>query len=263
MPNDPNQKFQRAPVVFVLAQVRFPAILKMAAYVPEIQNFLREQGFARYAEEQMQQLIFGPQIKAEMGNRWVFAKRDRREAVVLATNFVVYETSQYDVFGTLAARFRDVLRVIKEQTRVEFADQLGLRYVDLIRQADRTTPRDFLREPLRGLTSDELGASTSQCQFVIQAKTQHGDLFIRSYEGCGSDFMPPDLISTHLDYGVTMSEDDCFRILDFDHISRGEIDFDPDAVLDRIHALHESTSHAFHAAVTPQAIEYWKTGTKQ
>jgi len=263
MANDPSQKFQRPPVIMVLAQVRFPAILKMPAHVPEIQNLLREQGFARYAEEQTQQVIFGPQIKTETGNRWVFARRDRREAVFLAMNFVVYQTSQYEVFGTLAKKFGEVLSVIKGQTGIEFADQLGLRYVDLIRQADGTMPRDFLLEPIRGLTSDELGALSAQCQFVIQAKTQHGDLYLRSFEGSGGDFMPPDLISTHLDYGVTVSDDESFRILDFDHISRCEVDFEPDAVLDKMRVMHESMSRAFYAAVTPEAIEYWRTGSKR
>ena len=263
MSDDSSRRLPFAPLVFVLAQVRFPAVLKMSKYVPEIQDLLRQQGFTGYAEEQMQQVIFGPQIKTEIGNRWVFANRDRREAVVLATNFVVYETTKYEVFGTLADRFRGVLRIIKEQAGLQFAEQLGLRYVDLIRQGKGMELRDFLREPLRGLTSDDLGTTSAQCQFVIQAKTPYGDLHIRSFEGSGGDFMPPDLASTHLEYSVTLSQEEIFRILDFDHISRGEVDFDAETVLDKMHALHESTSRAFHAAVTPEAIEYWKTGNEQ
>ena len=257
---EPGLKLERSPLVLVLVQVRFPAYLKMAQHMPEIQESLRAAGFSRYVEEQTQQVIFGPEIQTGRGSRWVCASRDRREAAILTSNFVVYETSRYDVFETFLDRFRQIVDVVKDQAGIEFSEQVGLRYVDLIRKAGDLEASHFFRESLRGLTSEDLGASKSRQQFVIQGKTPHGDLKVQSFENSGGNFMPPDLVSTHLEFDVDLPKDEVFRVLDCDHIFRGEVDFDSDSLVQKLWGLHEFMTKAFRGAVTPDAIEYWKAG---
>ena len=104
MRKEPALKLKKSPLVFVLSQVRFSPILKMENYVPDIQEDLRKQGFPRYKKEDIQQVSFGgPDIRAERDNRWVFSSRDQTEAIVLAPTFVVYETTNYDVFETFVS----------------------------------------------------------------------------------------------------------------------------------------------------------------
>jgi uncharacterized protein (TIGR04255 family) len=264
MRKEPSLKLEQSPLVFVLSQVRFPAILKMRDHVPDIQEALRQTGFPRYSKEDIQQVTFAfgePEIKAERDTRWVFANRNRTEAVVLATSFVMYETSDYDVFETFTDRFSAALDPIIASVEIDFAEQLGLRYVDLIRPTNGNNASDFLSERVRGLSLQDLGATRSRHQFTTQAETEHGDLHVRSFENTGPDFMPPDLVSTHLEFKVDPEEfkiDRPFRILDIDHITKGVFDFAAPALIEKLSDLHEYSSKAFRAAVTEEAIEFWK-----
>ena len=254
-------KLYRSPLILVLAQIRFSPVLKMEEYVPSIQAELRKQGFSWYRSEQIQEVIFmGSEVKAEPKKRWVFATRDRREAVILAPDFVVYETLQYDIFETFINQFKPVLELLKMQASLDFVEKVGLRYIDLIRPSDGKAANDFICESLRGLAKEQLNATAALHQFMIQANTPEGDLFIRSFENTGPDYLPPDLISTHMDFEVTIGEKELFRILDIDHISKTQnIDFDPTILIDKLWALHESSEEAFRAATTPEAIEFWKS----
>jgi len=261
MRKEPPLKLERSPLVFVLSQIRFPALLKMADYLPEIQESLRQDGFSRFAKEDIQEVTFGgPSIKAERDIRWVFAARDRSDAVLLAPSFVVYETTRYDVFETFTERFGKVLDLVGSVTKIDLVEQVGLRYVDLIRAVQGRPAANFLRECVRGLSKEDLDAKSSRYQFMTQAKTEHGDLYVRSFENTGPQFMPPDLVSTHLQFGV--EDDDLkgefYRVLDIDHIAKGEFDFTAEALIRKLWDLHDHSTKAFRASVTAKAIEYWK-----
>lgn len=254
-------RLERSPLVLVLSQIRFPAVLKMHEHIEPIQDALRGLGFQRFEEEQIQQVTFGgPAPKMEQGRRWVFSTRDKTEAVILAQGFVVYETSKYDVFETFAERFSPVLDLIREQTAIEFAEGTGLRYLDLIRPTDALNASDFLRERVRGLSQEDLGAKHSRHQFITQAATEHGELNIRSFENTGPEFLPPDLVSTHLEFQVDLDAvaSETYRILDIDHIAKTEVDFTSEALIEKLWDLHEYSSKAFLAAVTQDAIRFWK-----
>ncbi|HED12157.1 MAG TPA: TIGR04255 family protein [Gammaproteobacteria bacterium] len=258
---EPALKLERSPLAFVLSQVRFPAVLKMEDRVPDIQEALRKQDFPRYNKEDIQQVTFsGNELKAERDKRWVFVSRSRHEAVILSSNFVVYETSDYDVFETFTERFSPVLKLIADATTTEFVEQLGLRYVDLIRPTENKAACEFLRENVRGLSQEDLGASSLRNQFSTQAHTEQGDLFVRSFENTGPNMVPPDLVSTHLRFKTNPDDlkDELYRILDIDHISKGEFDFHPEDLIQKLWDLHEFSSKAFEAAVTEEAIEFWK-----
>ena len=261
MRKQPALKLERSPLVLVLSQIRFPAVLKMHEYIETIQDALRGQGFQRFEEEQVQQVTFGgPAPKVEQGKRWVFSSRNKTEAVVLAPAFVVYETTRYDVFETFTERFSPVLDLIAAETHTEFAERVGLRYLDLIRPTHNLQASEFLRERVRGLSQKDLGAKHSRHQFITQATTEHGDLNVRSFENTGTEFLPPDLVSTHLDFGVDPDEltGEVYRILDVDHIAKAEVDFTSEALIAKLWELHEYSSKAFLAAVTEDAIKFWK-----
>ena len=257
----PPLKLERSPLVLVLTQVRFSSLLTMKDHVPEIQQGLREKGFPRFTQEERQQFVFGPEIKAEREILWVFGNRDRTEAVTLSSSSVSYQTSHYDIFETFASQFGVMLDVIAPITKLEFAEQVGLRYVDLIRPQEGKVANNFLRESVRGLSSTDIGASQSKHQFMLQAITEHGDLYVRSFENEGPKFMPPDLFSTHLKLNVDGNSlgNDPYRIVDIDHIWQGEdVDFDRASITDKLWGLHEYSSKAFRAIVTDEAIELWR-----
>lgn len=255
---EPGLKLERSPLILVLSQIRFSAVLKMADFIPDIQEAMRGEGLARFTQEESQQVVFGPVVKTNQTTRWVFSNRAQTEAVILSNDFFVYEVSKYDVFETFTSRLLPLFEHVCKAAKLSFAVQTGLRYIDLLQGNANHNVDDFISETLRGLTAEQLGVKTANHQFVIQAETDLGTLFLRSYENTGDQFLPPDLQTKHLQFKASTSSDEEFRILDFDNVSLGDFDLDGDAVEQKLWQLHASTDRAFRAAVTEVALEYWK-----
>ena len=208
----------------------------------------------------MQQVIFGPEPTAETSTRWCFVSRDKRESVVLTDDFIVYETTSYEVFDTFSRRVKDILTELNGVADIGFASQIGLRYVDVITALDGHSPSWFIREQLQGLTPNDVEAKEVVNQFLSVITTNDGQLKLKSLEGRGPRFMPPDLEATRLEFELKLNDGEQFRILDFDHIWKGEMDFGPDELVRRMDTLHEGIKQTFKAAVTPEAITVWKKG---
>lgn len=251
-------KLERSPLQLVLVQVRFSPVTAMREYVPPFQDKLRKSGFPGFMKEQIQQVTFGPEPAAETSTRWSFMSRDKREGVVLTEDFVVYETTFYDVFEKFTGRFLEVLTELNAAASISFASQVGLRYVDVVRSLDGHAPDWFVREQFHGLSANGIGQSITN-QFLSVVRTADGVLKLKTLDGKGPDFMPPDLDTTRLEFDLKLQEDDSFRILDFDHVWKGEIDFDPTEITRRMWALHGSIEKIFRATVTEGALKVWES----
>lgn len=258
MRTEPSLKLERSPLQFVLIQVRFSPVAAIRDYVPLFQDKLRKNGFPGFNKETMQQFSFGPEPKVENTTRWRFVSRDKREGVVLAEDFVVYETSRYDVFETFTERFKNVLIELNGVAQIDFASQIGLRYVDVVHSLDEHDPDWFIRDQFHGLKADGIGELMTN-QFLSVVKTADGVLKLKTHDGYGPEFMPPDLEATSLEFDLKLTEQDSFRILDFDHIWKGEIDFVPTEIVAKMWALHESIEQTFKETVTDDAMRVWKS----
>lgn len=250
-------KLKRAPLIFVLVQVRFNADLKMPEHISNIQETLAERGFVRFSTDYVQQVQVGPELKTEAKTRWIFMSRDKREAIVLTNDFVVYETSRYQTFEHFLERFRLMLDALRRHTRVSFATQVGLRYVDLIRPRDSVAAKEFVSLELRGLGLEKLQGEQARYEATMRVDNEVGTLHLRTSERAGQDFLPPDLQSIHIESDVQVTEQEIYRILDFDQICKRDVDLDTKAIVDLLHQMHDQTSRAFKAAVTEDAIKYW------
>lgn len=258
MRKSPVLKLLRSPLIFVLIQVRFSPVKLMREFVPKLQDHFRKSGFPRFDEEQFQQVIFGPKPETLTGSRWCFGSRDKHQSIVLTEDFVVFETNQYNLFDDFVDQFRNVLTKLREVAEIEFANQIGLRYVDLIRPLDGHPPEWFLREEVRGLQASSLSAEHVINRFSATIKTSEGELRLRSIEASGTGFMPPDLEATRLDFDIPRKDEEPFRILDFDHIWRGEMDFSVDEIANKMWGLHEFIEKTFRATVTEDAMKVWE-----
>lgn len=250
-------KLERSPLVHVLSQIRFSPVLKVDKYIGDIQESFRDTGLPRMNEEEVQQFVVGPGIEADRSSRWVFSDRGKHEAVVLTKDFLVYEVSRYTTFEAFVNRASSLFRIAFDQMRVEFGTQIGLRYVNLIRPSRGLQLAEMFGPGLRGLTAEELGVKEAKHQFVIQCGTEHGTLRVRSTEGTGGRFLPPDLQSEHLDHEIEPEGLDSFRLLDLDHISKEDFDLDDESLRDRLWSLHENVEQAFRKSVTNEALSHW------
>jgi uncharacterized protein (TIGR04255 family) len=255
-------KLERSPLQFVLVQVRFSPITAMRNYIPPFQDKLRNSGFPGFNKEQIQHVMFGLEQSTETSTRWCFTSRDKREGVVLTEDFIVYETTNYDTFGTFTERVENILGSLNEAANIGFVSQIGLRYVDVVQALDEHPHHWFICDRLQGLSAESVGSEQVNNQFLSIVKTSEGYLKLKSMEGRGPNFMPPDLEATGLEFDLILGEDDEFRILDFDHIWKGELDFAPQDIIKIMWSLHASIESTFKAVVTPEAISVWKSRGK-
>lgn len=262
MRTEPPLRLANSPLVLVLSQVRFEPVLKMSDHIADIQDAMRKEGLVRFTQEETQQIIFGPKLTTSQQTRWVFANREQTEAVVLTNAFFVYEVSKYDVFETFLERLQTLFAHVRSASELTFSSRVGLRYVDLILPGNGHSVDEFIAPSLRGLSAGNLGAKNTSYQFVIESQTDVGKFFIRSYENTGEQFLPPDLQTQHLKFETSTNADDEFRILDFDHVSDQEIDFQGGALAKHLWALHATSERGFKAATTDDAMKYWKGDVK-
>lgn len=256
--SNPALHLNNSPLALVLTQVKFPSFLNMEKRVPDIQEALRNSGLVRFTKEQTQQLVFGPEIKQSNSVRWVFADRNRKEAIVLANNFAVFEVSSYSTFDEYLGRMLELLNPIREFANLDYIEQIGIRYVDVLCDTDDLAIENMICESLRGLSAESLGMSDSNYQFAIQGGTPFGTLVVRSFEGNGPQFMPPDLQTEHLSFDTKIEIDTRFRVVDFDHICKGDVNFEDKELSDKLWEMHDHTDIAFRKIVTERAIAFWE-----
>src|SRR5579862_9601985 len=90
-------RLDNAPVVYVLCQIRFSAVEKMADYVPAIQEALRSQ-YPAFEREQLGGVSLGPQgqpVFVQNETRWRFETRDRQTGFMLSTQQLITHTTSY------------------------------------------------------------------------------------------------------------------------------------------------------------------------
>ena len=124
-----------APLVRVIAQVRFPPVLSIEKrdFVASFQEAIR----ARYPilrAEQTQGLVVGPQGAAPLSPQiiWRFSDVEERWRVSLAPDFAAIETTAYRSRKDFFARFTSLVQALAEQVSPKIVDRIGIRYIDRV-----------------------------------------------------------------------------------------------------------------------------------
>ena len=253
----PPLKLPNSPLVLVLAQARMSAVLQMETYLPSIQEELRRAGYPRFDAMVTQEIVFAPEFKMSNSPSWVFANKDKSEAVVVSPSFVSLMTNRYDTFDAFSERFKLALQTVAQMADVELAERLGLRYVDLVRLQPGEQWADYLAPGLLGPPTEVLqDPAAYTLRFDGRGRTGIGELVTRVLRLSGA-FLPPDLVPTELEFDVQLAPDEVVTIIDTDHFAAAPREFDPDALIDEAWLLHDKIDQAFRAAVTPTALERW------
>lgn len=264
----PARELAASPLILVLAQVRFSQILSMDTHVPAIQDRLRKLGYVRYQPSTMTELHLDADamtLRKDQRPRWDFLDRDRRNGVVLADSFVVLHTNQYSTYEAFLPNFIDVLKVLHEIAQPALTVRVGLRYVDVIRPRKGEEIKDYLNAGLlafdlgTSLPTDMIQRTSSRVESVAETKT--GTLSVRSTVRSDGQYLPPDLappVLTYDDY-IAPSPGETIGVLDIDHASILEFDFDVERLESVLIDLHDAAGLAFRAAATPFARTAWGT----
>jgi uncharacterized protein (TIGR04255 family) len=147
-----------APLVRVIAQVRFPEILAVEQrdFVAPFQEALRAT-YPVLRQEQTQGLLLSPAgiapTKPQLA--WRFGDIDGHWRVSLTPEFLALETTKYTSRSDFCARLRAVVEALDEHVEPKLIDRLGVRYIDRITGAAVDEIASLVRPEVRGITGTD------------------------------------------------------------------------------------------------------------
>ncbi|MGB0108567.1 MAG: TIGR04255 family protein [Candidatus Sulfotelmatobacter sp.] len=256
--SNPPLHLSRTPLIYVVSQVRFSAIVAMEKFIPEIQEKLRHK-YPWFQRSKIQELMFQAQgaPSVSFNDRYEFLQRDKRTGVVLMSNSVALHTNKYTSYEAFEQEFTNALGAIHESAGIGLVERIGLRYVDLVRLAPNEAWSDYIKPGLLGLDAASVGVSEWTSQSVRVGRTEVGTLAFRYTQS--ESPVPPDLTPVTLQYeGELLRPKEVGTILDFDHYSEVTREFELEAVIGAIGDLHDNVDRAFRSAVTPTALRKWE-----
>jgi uncharacterized protein (TIGR04255 family) len=253
-------RLRKAPLVYVLGQVVISPVLQMKEYIPKIQEELRKRGYPRFQENQIQDVIFGPQPQARVSSRWIFLSTNNQESVIISNEFIALETSAYDTFEKFVEELINVVEIVHRIVKIALVERIGLRYVNLIQPNQNEAFDDYIYSGLLGLPENGTGINRLISQYELRDQSDSGgQLIVRFIQTKGVGFLPPDLEASHLSFkpefqsnsGVTKG------ILDIDHLLMSQVDFNSSELSKTMWELHKWTKQAFETAITDEALKRW------
>ena len=255
-------RLNNAPVVYVLCQIRFSPVEKMADFVPVIQEALRGQ-YPVYEREQIGGVTLGPNGQptfVQNENRWRFETRDQRTGYMLSTNQLITHTTAYVDSEDFRSRIVSGFRTVHEFAKLSFIQRVGLRYIDLIIPGDDDRIEDYVNPALVGFRSQVSGLVPDVSQQFLRAHSPiGGTMLMRASRALHATALPADLMPTPLKLLREPNAEKESVLLDWDHyIEPLNLDPDPDALDQKLRGLKAPIAKIFEEAITEHAVKVWK-----
>lgn len=235
---------KNAPLVRVLAQVRFPEVLSVEQrdFVAPIQESLRA-AYPVLREEQLQGLMLGPAglTQARPQTAWRFSDVAGHWHVSLTPGFVALESTKYQSRADFLARLRAVVEVVEEHVEPKLIDRLGVRYIDRIAGPAVADLADLIRPEVRGIAGSGFDATAMHAMSESLFKLPQANLLARW------GLLPP---GTTVDPAALEPVDEKSWILDLDMFSDAAMPFSTDRVVADAEKFAERIYTVFRWAVT-------------
>ena len=253
------EKLAKSPLVYVVAQVRIGAVLKMAEYVPEIQERMRKVGYSLYRPSEVRELEFGPgETKTRVTHQWAFDRIDRTAGFSLQTGAVAFQTTAYDTHNAFFAHLRQGLEIVQDVVGIAASERLGLRYVDAFQASADHALGDYLKEGLRGVALEHIGARQPKSFTNLIMETDVGGRLVVRIGLNPEGMLPPNLVPQDLISEQAFDAGKPIGILDYDHFVEKFEEFSIDGAMDRFNGLHGILSDVFRETVSDFAMEDWR-----
>lgn len=173
---------KNAPLVRVIAQVRFPEVLSIEQrdFVAPFQESLRAT-YPVLRQEQTQGLLLtaGGFASAKPEIAWRFSDVESHWRVSLSPGFLAIETTRYKSRSDFLSRLRAVLEMLDEHVEPKLVDRVGVRYIDRITGAAFEDLATLVRAEVRGIVAT--GADNSAVHAMSESlfKVPHAHVLAR------------------------------------------------------------------------------------
>jgi uncharacterized protein (TIGR04255 family) len=254
-------RLANAPVVYVLCQIRFSPIEKMADYVPAIQEALRPE-YPNFEREQLGgiSLASAQPMFVQNETRWRFESRDNRTGFMLFTNQLIAHTTNYVDSDDFRSRIIHSFKIIHQIAKLSFIQRIGLRYVDLITPISGDPLEKYVQPSLLGFRPQvsALNSDISQ-QFLRTNSAMGGTMLVKMSRAHHQIDLPADLLPTPLEIVRRPNPQEESIFLDWDHfIEQLNMDPDPDLLEMKLRELKQPIAHVFKEAITDYAVQAWQ-----
>jgi uncharacterized protein (TIGR04255 family) len=244
----------RAPLANVIAQVRFPAVMKIEAdsgFVATFQESIRKDYPILRPERQLGVMIGPGGVQPQdAGTVWRFETKDPDAwQVTLAPTFVSLSAKRYTRRSDLLARLTVVLHALEAWLSPNVCDRIGVRYVDRIAGDQLARLSTLVRSEVLGVGGDaealgnvEVVHALSDTLFQLDDSSQ-----LRGRWGrlpAGATYDP----------GIEPAREPSW-VLDLDHYTSQPEDFDHAAISKKVGEFCDHIYTFFRWAVTDAFLD--------
>lgn len=241
-----------APLVRVLAQVRFPLIASVDKqdFIAPFQEALRRE-YPVLRPEQSRGVVLGPTgvVDTRTNNTWRFQDSKGAWRVSVASEFLALETTKYTSRDDFLERLQRVLAALRDHIDPQVIDRIGIRYIDRVAGEEnlRDLP-DLIRPEVAGVMATPLAAHTRQAlsENIFVLPGDGGQLLARW------GLLPS---QGTVDPGAVEPIDEQSWLLDTDAFMAGTRDFDVDVVMEQARELAKSVYGFFRWVVTDEFLK--------
>lgn len=251
------------PVYLTLAQVRFNPILKLADFLPSIQESFRQAGYPDFERQQ----TISIQITAQEGQppapipvqqeRFLLGNVKKTHTFILDGQSLTLQSTDYGRFETFSDCFLEGLNIVNDSVKLAFNERVGLRYLDRVMPQAEESIEQYLVEQVQGLNARLDGRPLYS---FTETMNEIGNIKLLSRVAIqeGPLAFPPDIqpgnmriLERFTSYVGTSA------ILDNDGFVEGREAFSTKAVTEHLGAIHKVIGTAFKATATQYAFTAW------
>lgn len=250
------------PVYFTVAQARFNPILKLADFLPTIQESFRQARFPDFAKHTTMAIkvnLKDGQVTPtpEVQERYVFGNAAKTHSFILDANSLTLQSTDYGRFESFSDEFLKGLARVHEAVQLDYTERVGLRYLDRIVPLAEDNLREYLAAEALGLSA-KLGGSPVH-SFCETLTVVHGTKLVsRAITQSGPLAFPPDLMPLGLEVAERFKAHQGLHvILDNDGFFEGREAYSADTVRSHLDGIHEVIGTAFRSVATKYAFEKW------
>lgn len=264
-----SPKLTKAPLTYVLAQIRISPILEMASHIPKLQESLRlKEDLPVYKPISIQVHGFkqSGQVDVQPLTQWHFADKTNTLGVLIDNSSIVVHSSRYESFASIINKIERILGKCNEELKIALYTRIGLRYINVISSAvEKTIEKSLLGFHINGHQDfhDKYFANTETVQETKRGIFKLRTIHVNNPEVQTKPLVPPDLFYSasllSFDHHQKKSKQEKeYVILDLDHLIDKQGDFEIKHILEKIEKLHDGIEVVFQSAVTKDAIKEWQ-----
>jgi uncharacterized protein (TIGR04255 family) len=238
-----------APLVRVIAQVRFPLVASIAKqdFIGPFQEAIR--GDFPILRAERSQVVVGLPARVETGSTvaWRFHDAVGSWRVSLAPDFVALDTLSYTSRDDFLARFEQVITALQEHVDPKVLDRIGVRYVDRVVGDNLRDLKDLVRSEVLGVMGTPFAGQVQQAvaENIFDLPDESGRLKARW------GLVPA---RATIDPAAAPAVDEPSWVLDLDAFTNGPLDLDIATVISRARRFAERIYSFFRWTVEDEFL---------